>query len=258
MGRPRRPAEWDRLSDPRRGATWAAGAGLSVTRRSAAPAETLRGAASRMAAPTPSPARVTPDRLRSPRDCPLQRAGRTLSVLSRRQRATGAAPGRRGHSACRRHTLYLAGQRPADGVTVGDAGYVQLSPLPSLVTSGDQRDRARGRAELSVELADLWTAGPVSVDSLWATDAPDSPAHLDLSPDLATLRAMTSTEPAVELPDLLTAAEVCQLLRISKSSVQVWRQDGLLRAHPLPNGHYRYPREQPAILDALRAAGRPL
>lgn len=64
--------------------------------------------------------------------------------------------------------------------------------------------------------------------------------------------------PPVE-PDqarLLTGREVCQLLNISKSTLQPWRVSGLLVAHELPNGQWRYPEAQDAIQRALEALGR--
>lgn len=65
---------------------------------------------------------------------------------------------------------------------------------------------------------------------------------------------MTGPSPAPSR--LMTAAEVCELLNISKSTVQPWRDAGLLEAVELPSGGWRYPSTQPAIQRALEALGR--
>jgi excisionase family DNA binding protein len=46
-----------------------------------------------------------------------------------------------------------------------------------------------------------------------------------------------------ELPELLTTAEVAQLLRVSQSTVQRWVQLGQIKAITLPSGGYRIRRE---------------
>lgn len=56
-------------------------------------------------------------------------------------------------------------------------------------------------------------------------------------------------------PRLLTAADLCQLLNVSKSTVAYWRDRGELEAVPLPRGGWRYPSSQPAVQRALRALG---
>lgn len=55
---------------------------------------------------------------------------------------------------------------------------------------------------------------------------------------------------------LLRAAEVTELLNISSSTLQSWRQGGSLEAVPLPKGGWRYPSTQPLIQRALEALGR--
>jgi predicted site-specific integrase-resolvase len=58
-------------------------------------------------------------------------------------------------------------------------------------------------------------------------------------------------------PQLMTAAEVCQLLHIGSSTLQDWRERGLIDGHPLPDGRsWRYPSGQPAIAQALTAVRR--
>lgn len=65
---------------------------------------------------------------------------------------------------------------------------------------------------------------------------------------------MTGPSPAAAR--MLTAADVCQLLNIGKSTVQAWRDTGALQAVPLPLGGWRYPSNQPLIASALQALGR--
>jgi hypothetical protein len=58
-------------------------------------------------------------------------------------------------------------------------------------------------------------------------------------------------------PLFMTAAEVCQLLHIGSSTLQDWRERGLIEGHPLPDGRsWRYCSLQPAIQDALAAVLR--
>jgi len=82
-------------------------------------------------------------------------------------------------------------------------------------------------------------------------DTPDVSDTPDSSADPATVLAVD------ELPELLTGAEVCQLLHISKSTLQPWREDGTLSAVPLGAGRarktWRYPKGQPTIQAALAA-----
>jgi predicted site-specific integrase-resolvase len=61
-------------------------------------------------------------------------------------------------------------------------------------------------------------------------------------------------EPPV-LPLLMTAEEVMDLLHISSSTLQTWRERGVIDGHQLADGRsWRYPSRQPAIQDALAAA----
>lgn len=58
--------------------------------------------------------------------------------------------------------------------------------------------------------------------------------------------------------ELLPAREVCALLHIGRSTLPLWRERGDLRAYKMRNGHWRYPSEQPTLVEAraaLRAAG---
>lgn len=66
---------------------------------------------------------------------------------------------------------------------------------------------------------------------------------------------MTGPSPASDA-QLLTAADVCQLLNITKSTVAYWRDQGELEAVPLPLGGWRYPSNQPPIQRALDALSR--
>jgi DNA-binding transcriptional MerR regulator len=53
----------------------------------------------------------------------------------------------------------------------------------------------------------------------------------------------------------MTAEEVQDLLHISSSTLQAWRDRGLIHGHQLPDTRsWRYPSRQPAIQDALAAA----
>lgn len=54
----------------------------------------------------------------------------------------------------------------------------------------------------------------------------------------------------------MTAREVCDLLRISKTTLNDWRARGLVAGHAVPSGQWRYPAHQPAIADALAAVRR--
>lgn len=70
---------------------------------------------------------------------------------------------------------------------------------------------------------------------------------------------MTGQQPAgtpADSSDFLLGRDVCQLLNIGSSTLQPWRDAGLLEFHKLPNGQYRYPKAQRAIRDALEALSR--
>lgn len=67
---------------------------------------------------------------------------------------------------------------------------------------------------------------------------------------------MTGPSPVSHVqPRLLTAADVCQLLNISKSTCNLWRDQGELEAVPIPRGGWRYPSTQAPIQRALEALG---
>lgn len=62
--------------------------------------------------------------------------------------------------------------------------------------------------------------------------------------------------PASPDPAVLTPGEVMTLFRIGRTTLHEWRTQGRLqgvRAHA--RAHWRYPVAQPAIRDALAAAG---
>lgn len=70
---------------------------------------------------------------------------------------------------------------------------------------------------------------------------------------------MTGPSPEADAQDqakLLKAADVCQLLNISKSTCNAWRDAGELAAVPMPGGTWRYPSNQEPIQRALDALGR--
>lgn len=85
-------------------------------------------------------------------------------------------------------------------------------------------------------------------------DTLDSPAISVLSAWCPRVTDVTGPSPAGAR--LLTAADVCQLLNISKSTIQAWRDAGALEAVPLPLGGWRYPSNQEPIRRALEALGR--
>lgn len=79
-----------------------------------------------------------------------------------------------------------------------------------------------------------------------------------MSASSLTVTAVTG-QPQDAQPDaarLMTAAEVCQLLNISKSTLAAWRDAGALEAVPLPMGTWRYPSSQETVQRALAALGR--
>jgi predicted site-specific integrase-resolvase len=55
--------------------------------------------------------------------------------------------------------------------------------------------------------------------------------------------------------ELLAAREVCSLLHIARSTLPLWRARGDLVAYKMRNGHWRYPSNQPTLLEARRALG---
>lgn len=57
--------------------------------------------------------------------------------------------------------------------------------------------------------------------------------------------------------ELLAAREVCRLLHVARSTLPLWRNRGDLRGYKGRNGHWRYPSNQPTLVEAraaLRAA----
>ena len=56
---------------------------------------------------------------------------------------------------------------------------------------------------------------------------------------------------------LLTAREVCDLLRISKTTLNDWRVKGHVTGLALPSKQWRYPSHQPVLAAALAAVRRP-
>lgn len=64
------------------------------------------------------------------------------------------------------------------------------------------------------------------------------------------------TGPSSAQPRLLRGRELCALLNIGKSTLQPWRDKGLVEFVELPNGDYRYPENQQAVQRALAALGR--
>ena len=96
---------------------------------------------------------------------------------------------------------------------------------------------------------------PRSVDKLCAARSLAGASSHDtrhVSPARATLNDMNTPDPDVE-PELLTAGEVCKLLHIARSTLPLWRARGDLRAYKGRNGHWRYPSNQPTIMEARAA-----
>ena len=87
------------------------------------------------------------------------------------------------------------------------------------------------------------------------SDTPTGSDTLAESADGPTLPSVTES-----LPDLLSGHQVCELLNITKSTLGPWRAQGVLQAVPFAAGAsrttWRYPKAQPTIQTALRAAGR--
>jgi predicted site-specific integrase-resolvase len=69
------------------------------------------------------------------------------------------------------------------------------------------------------------------------------------------LAGMTDPAGQTDSP-FMTLREVCDLLHIGKTTLASWRDKGIVEAHPLPSGGWRYPAAQPVIRDALAALRR--
>lgn len=53
--------------------------------------------------------------------------------------------------------------------------------------------------------------------------------------------------------ELLPARDVCALLHIARSTLPLWRKKGDLIAYKARNGHWRYPSNQPTLVEARAA-----
>jgi predicted site-specific integrase-resolvase len=60
----------------------------------------------------------------------------------------------------------------------------------------------------------------------------------------------------MDRPKMMTAAQVQDLLHVSKSTVNTWREQGYLEAVPTPTGGWRYPTGQTYLRQALDAVER--
>lgn len=63
---------------------------------------------------------------------------------------------------------------------------------------------------------------------------------------------MDSYEPERD-GELLSGADVRRLLHIARSTLPLWRARGDLIGYKMRNGHYRYPSNQPALIEARAA-----
>jgi predicted site-specific integrase-resolvase len=53
--------------------------------------------------------------------------------------------------------------------------------------------------------------------------------------------------------ELLPARDVCSLLHIARSTLPLWRARGDLIAYKGRNSHWRYPSNQPTLVEARQA-----
>lgn len=80
-----------------------------------------------------------------------------------------------------------------------------------------------------------------------------SPDTRGLSPVRATVDTVNEYDPEAD-GKLLTGAEVCRLLHVSRSHLPNLRANGTLRGYKLhTRGSWRYPSEQPTLQAALAA-----